>query len=164
MKLKFDFVLHWIWTILFAILILSGLALTGPKLGWILNYDLALADSVHRWAAVLYVLATLIAFVHEIVRVVNNKTQKQAWMLFGPGGYQFFTFVTTLIFIITGAIIWVCMDSEMAVTGFALYIHEKLTYLVLASLIWHIYQKCHALLWPPKPPVKPDKRKTGTLP
>ncbi|HYH02143.1 MAG TPA: hypothetical protein VEC37_03505, partial [Bacillota bacterium] len=74
--------------------------------------------------------------------------------IFGPGGYQLFTLITTLIFIITGAIIWVCMDSDMTVTAFALFIHEKLTFLVLASLVWHIYMKCHALLWPQKPSLK----------
>jgi len=59
-------------------------------------------------------------------------------------------FITTLIFIITGVIIWICMDSNMAAISFALFVHEKLTYIVVASVIWHIYVKCHALLWPKK--------------
>lgn len=148
MKFRFDSVVHWVWTLIFSMLMLSGLAMVGAKNGWLLNFDIALADRYHRVFAAIYVLAALVSIVYEIYHSLKTPYKKLTWFIFGKSGYQLFTFLTTLIFIITGAIIWVCMDSNMHATAIALYIHEKLTYFVLASVIWHIYQKCHALLIP----------------
>ncbi|MCX7746546.1 MAG: cytochrome b/b6 domain-containing protein [Clostridia bacterium] len=153
-QLRFDFIIHWLWTIVFALLALSGLAMTGAKYGWILNFDIASADYVHRVLAAIYVLLTFITIAIEVVRCIKSDDKKLVWFVIGKSGYQLFTFITTLIFIITGVIIWVCMDSNMAAVSFALFIHEKLTYIVIASVIWHIYVKCHALLWPKKPDAK----------
>lgn len=159
MKLKFDFVIHWLWTIVFSLLALSGLAMVGAKYGWILQYDLAKADYVHRVLAALFVVLTFISIGYEVYRALKSDEKKLSWFIIGKGGYQLFTLITTLIFIITGAIIWVCMDTNMAAVSFALYIHEKLTYVVVASVIWHIYQKCHALVWPKKQENKEPKVK-----
>lgn len=149
-NIRFDFVIHWLWTIVFALLTLSGLAMVGAKYGWLLNYDIASADYVHRVLAAVYVLLTFISIAYEVVRGIKNDEKKLAWFMIGKSGYQLFTFITTLLFIITGVIIWVCMDTNMTAVAFALYIHEKLTYLVVASVIWHVYVKCHALVWPKK--------------
>ncbi len=151
MKVRFDFVVHWLWTIVFALLALSGLAMVGAKYGWVLGYDIASADYVHRVLAAVYVLLTFISIAYEVIRSIRNDDRKLSWFMIGKSGYQLFTYITTLIFIITGTIIWVCMDSDLNAVSFALYIHEKLTYLVIASVIWHIYVKCHALIWPKKP-------------
>lgn len=150
MKVKFDFVIHWLWTIVFSLLALSGLAMVGAKYGWILQYELAKADYTHRVLAAVFVILTFISIGYEVYRALKSDEKKLTWFIIGKGGYQLFTLITTLIFIITGAIIWVCMDTNMAAVSFALYIHEKLTYVVVASVIWHIYQKCHALVWPAK--------------
>lgn len=149
-KIRFDFIIHWLWTIVFALLTLSGLAMVGAKYGWLLNYDIASADYIHRVSAAIYVLLAFISIAYEVVRGIKNDEENLSWFMIGKSGYQLFTFITTLIFIITGVIIWVCMDSNMAAVSFALYIHEKLTYLVVASVIWHVYVKCHALVWPKK--------------
>jgi len=148
LNVRFDFIMHWLWTIVFAILALSGLAMVGPRYGWILVYDIAAADFVHRVLAAVFVLLTSVSVAYEIMRSVKADSKKLTWFIIGKSGYQLFTLITTLIFIVTGVIIWVCMDSNMAATAFSLYIHEKLTYIVIASLIWHIYMKAHALLWP----------------
>ena len=150
MKVRFDFVIHWLWTLVFGILALSGLAMVGPRYGWVLNYNLALADYSHRILAVVYILLTFICIGYEVIRSIRFEDKKLAWLMIGKEGYQLFTYITTLIFIITGVIIWVCMDTNMAAVAFALYIHEKLTYIVISSVIWHIYIKCHALLLPKK--------------
>ena len=150
LKVKFDFVIHWLWTIVFSLLALSGLAMVGARYGWVLQYDIATADYLHRVLAAVFVALTFISIAYEAVRTIKSDDKKLAWFIIGKGGYQLFTFITTLIFIITGAIIWVCMDTNMSAVAFALYIHEKLTYLVLASVVWHIYKKCHALVWPAK--------------
>lgn len=159
-NIRFDFVLHWLWTVVFALLALTGLAMVGARYGWLLGYDIATADYVHRVLAAVYVLLTFIAIAHEVIRGIKSDERKQAWFLIGKSGYQLFTFVTTLIFIITGAIIWVCMDSNMSAVAFALYVHEKLTYIVIGSLIWHIYMKTHALIWPKKPVQNAKKKRS----
>ncbi|MCX8131821.1 MAG: cytochrome b/b6 domain-containing protein [Clostridia bacterium] len=160
-KIRFDFIIHWLWTVAFALLTLSGLAMVGAKYGWLLNYDIVSADYVHRLSAAVYVLLTFVSVAYEVIRGIRNEDKKLAWFMIGKGGYQLFTFITTLIFIITGAIIWICMDSNMTAVSFALYIHEKLTYIVVASVIWHIYMKCHALVWP-RSKSKPGNNKPGT--
>lgn len=146
MNVRFDFITHWLWSIVFAGLALSGLAMVGAKYGWILNYDIATADYVHRVLAAIYVILTFVVIAHQVLFEVRNDEKKQAWLVIGKTKYQLFTLITTLIFIITGTIIWVCMDTNMAAVAFALFIHEKLTYLVVASVIWHVYVKCHALV------------------
>ena len=150
MKIRFDFIIHWLWTIVFSLLALSGIAMVGPRYGWVLNYDLGAADISHRVLAAVFVILTFISIGYEVIRAIKNDTSRQAWFVIGKSGYQLFTYITTLIFIISGAIIWICMDANMAATAFALYIHEKLTYIVILSVIWHVYVKCHALVWPKK--------------
>lgn len=162
MNVRFDFIMHWLWTIAFSILALSGLAMVGANFGWIMNYDIALADYLHRVSAAVYVFLTFVSIVYEVIRGIRGEEKKLAWSIIGKStGYQIFSFITTLIFIITGTIIWICMDSNMAATAFALYIHEKLTYIVILSVIWHIYKKCHALLWPSKAPNKKPGENTA---
>lgn len=160
-NVRYDFIIHWLWTIVFALLTLSGLSMVGAKYGWVLNYDIASADYVHRVLAAVYVLLTFISIAIEVVRGIKGDEKRLAWFMIGKSGYQLFTFITTLIFIITGVIIWVCMDSNMAAVSFSLYIHEKLTYIVVASVIWHVYVKCHALVWPKRTDLK--KNTGGTI-
>lgn len=167
MKVRFDFIMHWLWTIVFALLALSGLAMVGPRYGWILTYDIAAADFVHRVLSAVFVLLTFVSVVYEIIRAVRTDSKRLAWFIIGYSGYQLFTLITTLAFIITGVIIWICMDSNMAATAFALYIHEKLTYIVIASLIWHIYMKAHALLFPKPANIRipnPSSKEKGVVP
>lgn len=150
LNVKFDFIMHWLWTIVYLLLIFSGIAMIGAKYGWILNYNIAVADITHRVAAAIFVILTFISIMYEVIRVIKKDNKKLAWFIIGNSGFGLFVLITSLIFIITGAIIWVCMGTNMAATAFALYIHEKLTYIMMASIIWHIYKKCHALLWPVK--------------
>lgn len=146
MTVRFDFVIHWLWTIVFAGLALSGLAMAGATYGWMMNYDIASADYIHRVLAAIYVILTFIVISFEVIRGVKNDDKNLVWFVIGKSKYQLFTLITTLIFIITGVIIWVCMDTNIAAVAFALFIHEYLTYLVIASVIWHVYVKCHALV------------------
>jgi len=150
MNIKFDFIMHWLWAIVYLLLALSGVSMIGAKYGWILNYNISAADITHRVLAAIFVILTFVSILYEIVRTLNNDEKKLTWFIFGRSGYQLFTLITSLIFIITGTIIWVCMDSNMSATAFALVIHEMLTYITVASVIWHVYKKCHALLWPVK--------------
>lgn len=148
MNVKFDFIVHWLWTIVFALLSFSGVTMIGARYGWILNYDIYNADLIHRVLAAMYVVLFFISIVYEAMSYIKNKDKKREWLIIGRRGYQLFTFITSLIFIITGAVIWVCMNSNMAAAAFALVIHEKLTYIAIASVIWHVYKKSHTLLLP----------------
>lgn len=150
MSVKFDFIMHWLWTIVYLLLCFSGISMIGARYGWVLDYNIAIADITHRVLAAVFVILTFVSIMHEIYRVLRRDEKKEVWFIFGRTGYQLFTLITTLIFIITGAIIWVCMDTNMSAVAFALYVHEILTYIAVGSVIWHIYKKCHALLWPIK--------------
>jgi len=150
MKIKFDLVMHWLYIIVWALLAISGFAMTGANYGWILNFNIATADYVHRISSAIFVILTLMSIIYEVIRGIKNEVKNSAWMVIGKQGYQLFTFITTLLFIVTGALIWFCMEFEMSFISFPLLVHEYLSYIVLASVIWHIYMKCHILLWPKK--------------
>lgn len=150
MNIRFDFVMHWIYAITWALLGISGFAMVGAKYGWILDFNYVTADYVHRLSAAAFVIITLISIVYEIVRKIKNEEKYLAWNIIGRSGYQLFTFIITLILIITGALIWICMEFDMAGIAFALLIHEYVSYIALTSVIWHIYKKSHALIWPKK--------------
>lgn len=157
MKIRFDFVVHWLWAIVWALLAISGFSMMGAKYGWIINYDYATADYVHRISAAIFVLLTFISICYEVYRNAKKDTKYLAWFTIGRSGYQLFTFVTTLLFIVTGAIIWICTEFNLAGVGFALLMHEYVSYIALASVIWHIFQKSHALLWPKKAQPNPGQ-------
>lgn len=146
MHKRFDFIMHWLWAIVWSLLALSGFSMMGAKYGWLLNYDYALAINVHRVMAAVFVLLTFLSIAFEIGRAVRQKTQKLPWFIFGRSGYQLFTFITTLILIITGAVIWICSELDIKTAAIALMFHEYISYLTLASVIWHIYKKSHALI------------------
>jgi cytochrome b subunit of formate dehydrogenase len=150
MKIRFDFIMHWIYAIAWALLGISGFSMVGAKNGWILNFDYGMADYVHRISAGFFVLITFISIFHEVYRSLKSDTKYLAWNVIGRSGYQLFTFIVTLILIITGALIWICSELNLSIAGFALIIHEYISYIALASIIWHIYMKCHALIWPKK--------------
>jgi len=150
MNIKFDFVIHWIFAIAWALLGISGFSMVSAKYGWLLNFNYATADYVHRVSAAFFVVLTFISICYEIVKKIKNDNKPLTWFIIGSSGYQLFTFITTLILIITGALIWVCIEFNMKGVAFAILMHEYISYIALASVIWHIYKKCHILIWPKK--------------
>lgn len=148
MNLRFDFVMHWLYAIVWALLALSGFGMAGAKYGWLVNFNYATADYIHRVFAGVFVILTLISIFYEIWRNVKSETKKLPWFIFGKSGYQLFTFIMTLILIVTGALIWICIEFDLKFVGVALLIHEYISYIMLASIIWHVYKKVHALKWP----------------
>lgn len=123
---------------------ISGFVLTGAKFGWMMNYALPAADFIHRTFAPIFVVLTLVAIVMEIYRCLTNG-RRMPWLIIGSSGYQLFTLLTALGFILTGILIWTCNEDSKAVMVFAYTVHELLAYIVVVTLIWHIYQKSHAL-------------------
>ncbi|MEL7647685.1 MAG: hypothetical protein AAGU76_06300 [Sedimentibacter sp.] len=126
----------------------SGFAMVGAKFGWLLNFDISSADYVHRVSAMLFIILTLVSIIYEVIRGVKNDQKYLAWSIIGKSGYQLFTLIMSLLLIITGAIIWICIEYDLSFVTFALLVHEYLSYVFLASIIWHIYKKSHALIWP----------------
>lgn len=161
MNIRFDFVIHWLFAIAWAMLALSGFAMVGAKYGWLLNFNYGMADYVHRLSAMVFVVITFISIFYEVYRNFKNQDKHLAWFIIGRSGYQLFTFITSLILIVTGALIWICDALDITSVGFALFIHEYISYIALASVIWHIYKKCHALIWPKKVEPKTDKMNGG---
>lgn len=150
MKITFDLIMHWLYTIVWALLAISGFAMTGANYGWLLNFDIGTADYVHRVTAAIFVILTLLSIIYEVIRGIQNDEKKLVWGIIGKKGFQLFIFITTLLFIVTGALIWFCMEFDMSIISFPLLVHEYLSYVVLASIIWHIYMKCYILIWPKK--------------
>ncbi|NPV92822.1 MAG: hypothetical protein HPY50_18810 [Firmicutes bacterium] len=148
MNLRFDFVIHWLWAIVFAVLAISGFALIGAKYGWIVNYSIAAADYVHRVGSAVFVLLTLLAIGNAAIKAWKNENRPSAWMIIGASGFRLCNFIISLILIITGAFIWICSEYNHVQVAFALYLHEYAAFLALAGVIWHLYQKSHALDWP----------------
>lgn len=144
MKINIDFYIHWLWVATFGILALTGFTLMGPRYGWILNYALATADYLHRTMAAVLTILLASAIALEIFKILFN-VKVTVWMIVGTGSYQIFTLITTLLLIISGLFIWICMEWSMSALAFALMVHEIVSFLVAGSLIWHIYQKAHTL-------------------
>lgn len=144
-SIKFDFFIHWINAIVFGVLLISGFAMVSARHGWLFGYDLASADYIHRLFSAIFVVITSVAILYEIHQNIGPN-DKRVWFIFGKSGYQLFTFMLSLLFILSGALIWVCMEFSMVAVSFAMLVHEKIAYLALASVIWHLYKKTHALL------------------
>lgn len=140
--------MHWLYAIVWSLLALSGFGMVGAKYGWLVNFNYAGADYIHRISAGVFVILTLVSIFYEIWRNIKSDPKKQPWLIFGKSGYALFTFIMTLILIITGALIWICIEFNFTFVGFALMIHEYVSYIMLASILWHVYQKVHALKWP----------------
>ena len=147
-NVRFDLVIHWLFAIVWALLAISGFSMIGAKFGWILNFNFTTADMVHRFGAVAFVFITFVSIVYEIIRKIKNDDRKLPWFIIGRSGYQLFTFIISLLLIISGALIWICMEFNMKAVAFAILIHEYISYVALASVIWHIFEKTHILLWP----------------
>lgn len=149
-NIRFDLVMHWLYAIVWALLAISGFSMVSAKYGWLVNFNYARADYIHRVGAAAFVIVTFISIVYEIIRKFNKDDKKSPWLIIGKSGFQLFTFIITLVLIVTGAIIWICIEFSMKSVAFALLVHEYTSFLAVASVIWHIYKKVHILTWPKK--------------
>jgi len=144
MKLTGQFILHWLWAVVFGLMTISGFVLTGAKFGWLLNYALPTADFIHRTFSLVFVILTLAAVVMEIHRCLTHG-HRMPWLIIGNTGFQLFVLLMALGFILTGIFIWTCNEYPKAVMVFAYSTHEILAYVITAMVIWHIYKKAHAI-------------------
>ena len=145
-KFKPEFILHWIWTIVFGILTITGLALLGPKYGWVMNYNLAVADYLHRTMAVLFTVIFLVEIALEVRRILWLKGKREPWLVVGKNGFALLTFIASWLFIVTGIFLWYCMENEHGILALAAIVHEMLTFVMVFAIIWHIWDKSHVLI------------------
>ncbi len=144
-RFKVEFLLHWIWAAVFGLLVLTGLALLGPKYGWILNYNLAIADYLHRTMAVVFTVLTFIEIVLEILRILKKKNEPKPWLVVGKRGFALVNFIAAQLFIISGMFLWLCAEHNHALMALASIIHETVAFFMIVAVIWHIYDKSHIL-------------------
>lgn len=145
-KFKIEFILHWLWTAVFGVLLITGIALMGPKYGWAMEYNLALADYLHRTLAVALTLLLFIEVCLEIRRILFLNSKREPWLVVGRNGFPLVTFVASFLLIISGLLLWVCVEDNHAIVAFASMIHEGVTFAIAFGIIWHIYDKSHVLI------------------
>lgn len=92
-RFKFELLLHWIWAIILGMLLVTGVAMMGPSFGWVLNYDLAMADYLHRTMAIVFTIILFIEVILEIRRIAWNKSKIEPWLIVGKNGFGLFTFI-----------------------------------------------------------------------
>lgn len=144
-QIKADFIVHWLYAIVFGILLITGVALMGAKFGWLMNNSLALADYLHRTVAAAFVILTLVAIVLEAIKLSKkNKTAAQ-WLIINKSPMGIFTLVVTLLLTLSGIYLLICMEFSHKLLAFAYLIHDIATFLSVVVLIWHIYDKAYGL-------------------
>jgi cytochrome b subunit of formate dehydrogenase len=144
-NLKFNLYTHWIWTILYALLALTGFSMMGAKFGWMFGYTFGLADFVHRVVAVLFIFLVLLIVVQEIVQLVKGNNRKKPWVTIGKKGFPGFTLLTTILIILSGFLLWFHAGIPYVWGTFGFLVHEFASLLSLGSVVWHIYVKRYIL-------------------
>lgn len=146
MKFKLEFILHWVWSVVFGMMLITGIALLGPKYGWAMDYNLAFADYLHRTLAVVLTVLLLMEIILEVRRILILNAKREPWLVVGKKGFALVTFAASFLLIISGLLLWVCVEDNHAVTAFASIIHESVTFAITFGMIWHIYDKSHVLI------------------
>ena len=142
--LELDFIIHWLYVIVFGLLFISGLTLMGAKFGWLINYNLSLSDYIHRTMAAVLVILLLVAIVVEILRI--SKTGKPTpWLIVKKSSMGIITIINSILFLLSGVFIWLCMEFSHQKLAFALMVHDLLALIWVPTIIWHIYEKAHGL-------------------
>lgn len=141
---KIDFILHWLWTIVFGLLLISGLTLMGAKFGWLTNYNVALSDYIHRTLGAAFVILSIAAIGMEAYRI-SISSKPMPWLFIKKSWMGIFTLISVLLFTISGIFLWICVGFSHATLTFALMVHDLLTFIWVPTVIWHIYEKAHGL-------------------
>lgn len=139
--LRLDYIAHWTWAILFALLALSGFAMMGARFGWMLGYSFSFADFVHRIVGTLFVLWVTLAVVYEIARTLRSDKVKMLWLPIGKKGFAGFNFLATLLIILSGFMLWFHASIPTIFGVFGLVAHEMVALVSMGSIVWHIYDK-----------------------
>ena len=144
-NIRLDFIAHWAWTILYLLLALSGFSMMGSRFGWMFGYDFRAADFIHRVIGVVFIILVLLVVIYEIVGTVRGRTAINSWLPIGKWGFAGFTFLTTLLIIFSGFLIWFHTSIPYIFGTFGFIVHEFVTLLSIGSIVGHIYDKSYVL-------------------
>lgn len=142
---RLDAIAHWIWTILFMLLALSGFPMMGARFGWMFGYDFGFADFVHRIVSVLFIVWVFLALLYAIKEMMKRKPEKISWLPVGKKGFSRFTFFVTLLLIFSGFLLWFHPLIPYLFGTFGFMIHEIAALVSIGSIVWHIYVKRYIL-------------------
>lgn len=145
-KFKIEFILHWVWAVVFGMMLITGIALMGPKYGWAMDYNLALADYFHRTLALVFTALLLVEIGLEVRRLLVLNEKREPWLVVGKTGFALITFIAAFLLTISGLLVWVCVEDNHIVTAFASIVHESVTIAMTFGIIWHIYDKSYVLI------------------
>lgn len=143
--LRIDFIVHWLWAIVFGLLLITGLTLMSAKLGWLLNYQIPLADYLHRTLSAIWVMLTFFSIILEAIRLSKKTKVTMPWQMVNKSVMGIFTLVITLLFAMSGIFLWICTEFSHTVIAFAFVIHDLLTLIAIPVIIWHIYDNAYGL-------------------
>ena len=143
---RLTFIMHWLWAITFALMAITGLTLLGPKYGWITNYNMGVADYLHRTLAVFFTFLTLSEVMLEIRRIIKKDDAMDHWLVIGKKGFGLLNLIVANVLIITGVLVWICAEYDHAITALAVTMHESATFIMIFFVVWHIYEKSHILI------------------
>lgn len=143
--LRIDFIVHWLWVLVFGLLLITGLTLMSAKTGWLLNYQIPLADYLHRTLSAVWVMLTFFSIILEAVRLSRKTKVIMSWQMANKSGMGIFTLVITLLFAMSGIFLWICTEFSHTVIAFAFVLHDLLTLVSIPVIIWHIYDNAYGL-------------------
>lgn len=142
-QIRFDFLSHWVWAILVFFLIMSGVGMLGSRFGWVFMYDFSLADITHRTLAVLWIIWMTLVIAYEIRKLATKRDGKSTWLPINKKGFGWFNLLLSLVLILTGVILWFMPKLPYFYGSLSFVLHEFFAYVILYTLVWHIYDKRH---------------------
>lgn len=155
-------VIHWVHSLSFIVLLVTGLSLYLPSLASIVGNRLLLRQ-IHIEAAIIFIFSPILAArlgnwgsVKEDIRQTDlwEQTDFQWLRILGRKSNQFletgrfnagqklnsiFTLVTGLLFTISGVIMWQNPRFPQWLSENAVFLHDWLTWLALTAWLGHIY-------------------------
>jgi formate dehydrogenase subunit gamma len=153
--------IHWTVALTFFISLISGMPIWSPIFGWMaaLVGGLEAARVIHPYAGVVFVVASVIQFVHWLPDMRLEKDQK-GW--FGPkliryfkweqepaveggkynGGQKVLFFAVSLAalgFLVTGIPMWFPLQFPLLIREIAILLHDITFILMFIAIVGHIY-------------------------
>ncbi|ADC89594.1 formate dehydrogenase, gamma subunit [Thermocrinis albus DSM 14484] len=157
---RWDRLLHWIVAISFLYLFLSGLGIYSPRFHWLL-WILGggeFAAWLHRWVGIVYSVGVLLMFlrwakdfmlagddirwlkgVKYYIRGEEEKLPEVGKYNAGQKLFGWVVFVGTLVFLLSGIVMWFPGSFPSYVVRVAIVLHDVAFIIVGAGFIVHVY-------------------------
>lgn len=157
---RWDRALHWLVTITFLYLFLSGLGIYSPKFAWLLPImgGSEFARWLHPWSGIVFSIGVLFMFLKwskdllltpdDIVWLKNvkfylkgeeEKLPEAGKYNAGQKIYGWLVFIGCVVFLVTGIFMWFPESFPIDVTRISIALHDLAFILVGAGFIVHVY-------------------------